>query len=166
MEPPPKKRRLLIVDSEIGEGTPAPPVVEQKVTSLEPVFHLVTLSDDTLSSLGAVHATIQRYVIDMAKYYNHYDEVEDRIWLKLDELLVSKTGAEATEKVRRLRDSISMYFSSLWNKKKIAGPDTPENLERQAKTAERVANLHIDKGNDEAAKKQFEKAKSIRAKIK
>jgi len=142
MEEPKKKRRLLIIDVE--SDTPYVPAAA-KPPPPEPV----------VLTPGVIHGNAQKEVLRMCKEARFNEEkIEDRIWIRLDEVLKAKTVAEAHVLVEKALESAQLYFTL--NRK---------HPEKQAKAAERIAEMYRRKGEDEKADKQLAKAKKIRAEI-
>ena len=134
----PKKRRLRIVDAvsdePIGPITPKPPPEPTAVTP------------------GHVHQQAQQEILRLCEKADFsVEKIEDRIWLKLDKVLKTKTVEEAQIAAREAVKTAEIFF--------LLETKTPET---QAKTAERIAKMHRSKGNDEEADKQVAKAKQIR----
>lgn len=161
---PPKKRRLLIVDLTQEPQTPPPePVIEVQVPDhvVPPVFR------PSATSIGELHMQAQRHIIALGAFYGRsledLLELDGRLWEQLDKALDAPSLSESREIVINTLDKTFTHLLTLWGKKKIDGPQTPENLEKRAKVAERVASMLEDKDNDAAAKKQKEKAKVLRA---
>jgi len=149
VEEPKKKRRLLIIDVDennvpLGEGVR--PVQYAALPPEKPV---------TITP-GYLHGQAQQEVLKMCREARFNEEkIEDRIWIKLDEVLKATTVEEAQIAVKRALDSASMYF--LMRRKQP---------EKQAKAAERIAKMYRNKGDDANADKQLAKAKKIRAEMK
>lgn len=141
-EAPVKRRRLLIVDVETPPG-------EQQV------FAPLVVRQETVPGPGRVHALAQLEVIEMAKKARvPLEKVEDEVWLKLDTILRAPTQETAQEVARKILSSLSIKFLLL-----------TKDPEKQAKSAERIAKMWRDKGEDEKADAQLAKAARIRAEI-
>lgn len=82
------------------------------------------------------------------------EKIEDRIWVRIDNIIKAATVEEAEIEAKKTLASASVYF--------ILNTKSPE---KQAKAAERIAKMHYNKGDDEKAKQQMEKAKRIRAEM-
>lgn len=141
-EPPKKKRRMLIIDVD-GDTAAAAPPPQAPVVVPPPM------------TPGRVHGRVQQEILRLAKEA-HMDpeKIEDRIWVRIDDIIKATTVEEAEELAKKTLASASVYF--------ILHTKSPE---KQAKTAERIARMHELKGDDEKAKQQMEKAKRIRAEM-
>lgn len=82
------------------------------------------------------------------------EKIEDRIWIRIDTIIKAPTVEEAEAEAKKIISSASVYF--------ILNTKSPE---KQARAAERIAKMHYNKGDDEKAKQQMEKAKRIRAEM-
>lgn len=98
----------------------------------------------------------------MVKMSIHYglpaNEIPERNLAKLSLVLSSKSYDEARDLAAKAYDSMFVCVLSMWAKKEIPGPTTPESLEKKAKQAEGLARMLENKGGDDAAKKQRLKA--------
>lgn len=142
LEEPKKKRRLLIVD--VSDDSPTPTVVAPPVVAPVPV----------VIGPGHIHGQMQLKVLALCREAEfNEEEIEARIWNKVDEILKTTTVEEAEAAAKRAYDSASLYF--IIRKKKPP--------EVRAKTAERLAKMHRNKGEDAKAAIALEKAKKIRS---
>ena len=100
--------------------------------------------------------------VRMVKMAIHYglpqSDIPERNWFKLTQVLTSKSFDEARDLATKAYDSMFVCVLSMWAKKEIPGPTTPESLEKKAKQAEGLARMLEKKGEDDAAKKQRLKA--------
>lgn len=78
-------------------------------------------------------------------------DIDPHVWKRIDQILAATTLDEARTIAKKALDSASIHF--------IMNTKHPE---KQAKTAERLAEMHRKKGDDEKADKQLAKAKKIR----
>lgn len=137
----PKKRRLRIVDA-VSDETTGPAIPKPLPPPPEP----------TAVTPGHVHQQAQQEILRLCEKADFsIEKIEDRIWLKLDKVLKTKTLEEAQLAAKEAVKTAEIFF--------LLGTKTPET---QAKTAERIAKMHRNKGNDEEADKQAAKAKQIR----
>lgn len=105
----------------------------------------------------------EKKILATAEYYGlPEEEIEDRIWRKLGLVESATTAEEAAELAKKAWDSLFVHVLVLWGKKKIRGPATEENFEKKAKQADGLADFQERKGNDEAAKKQRQRAAGLR----
>lgn len=142
-EPPKKKRRMLIIDVDGETATPAPQAPSAPVAPPPEM------------TPGRVHGRVQQEILRLAKEaHMEPEKIEDRIWVRIDDIIKAKTVEEAEELAKKVLASASVYF--------ILHTKSPE---KQAKTAERIARMHAAKGDDEKAKQQMDKAKRIRAEM-
>jgi len=143
VDEPKKKRRLLIIDVE-SDGTVGP------VVAIPP-----TAATPAIITPGYIHGQAQKEILRLCKAARFDEEkIEDRIWIKLDEVLKSKTIDEAHAASKKALDSAHLYF--LMRAKKP---------EKQAKAAERISKMYRNKGDDVNADKQLAKAKKFRAEM-
>lgn len=82
------------------------------------------------------------------------EKIDAHVWFRVDEILKATTLEQAEELAKKAHMAAVTHF--LINRK---------HPEKQAKAAERLAKMHANKGDDEKAKQQLEKAKKIRAEI-
>jgi len=106
----------------------------------------------------------ERMLLEVADYYRlPRDQIEERHWAKMKAILQAKTLPEAVIKQKTAVESLRMScIHQTWYTHKIQGPATPEYLEVKAKKAESLAKWQENLGNDEAAKKQRERAEKFR----
>ena len=97
----------------------------------------------------------------MQTYYG-LEELDGRIWNKVDDILRAATSWDAHNLAKKAKDSALIHCLSMWSKGRARGPATPENFEKKAKQAESLAEFHDKKGNGETAKKQIQRAEALR----
>lgn len=111
---------------------------------------------------GGIHATAQREILDLAAHYRLHDEMDPRIWKKLDMVLRARDLAEAHVLAKKATESAFLHCLSAWSKKKADGPPNQRNLEKQAQKAESLAEMLDKKGDSDAAEKQRRRAEELR----
>lgn len=70
---------------------------------------------------------------------------------------------EARDASRRALDKLHVHLLGLWRHKRVSGPDTPQNIQKRAKRAEKWAKRLDKLGRHEEAKIQREKVAAILA---
>lgn len=142
MDEPKKRRRMLIIDvTDDGQAPVAPaPIIPRTPVVFGP---------------GHVHGRTQQEVMRLCKEARYDEEkIEGRIWNRVDEILKATSIDEAEVFAKKAMEVASIFF---WlNTKKP---------EKQAKAAERIAEMYRRKGEDGKADKQLAKAKKIRAEM-
>lgn len=116
-----------------------------------------------MSQYGMIHGQAQREIWSMVEEYGATEAFDaDRIWRKVDLILSASSTEEAQRLAKSAYDSAQVHILFLWSAKKIQGPPTRANLERQAGEAESLAEMLDKKENKEAAEKQRQKALELR----
>ena len=105
-----------------------------------------------------VKQTKSKMISTAAHYGLPEADIPDRYYQKLALVLNAKDYEEAGQLANKAWDSFFICVLSMWAKKEIPGPTTPESLEKKAKQAEGLARMLEKKGDDDAAKKQRLKA--------
>jgi len=142
VDEPKKRRRLLIIDVEEDGQTPVAyaPTIPRTPVVFGP---------------GHVHGRTQQEVMRLCREARYDEEkIEARLWNRVDEILKAKSIEEAEVFAKKAMEVASVFF--LLNTKKP---------EKQAKAAERIAEMYRRKGEDGKADKQLAKAKKIRAEM-
>ena len=113
--------------------------------------------------LKEVVAQTKARMLSTAEHYGLPEEdIPDRYHQQLSDILKATDYEEARISASKVWDKFFICVLSMWAKKEIPGPKTPENLEKRARQAESLAKMLVNKGNDEAAQKQFKKAEAFR----
>ena len=114
-------------------------------------------------NFGSTHRDAQLAMVKTAEYYGlPLEEIEDRIWAKLDKVLYASSATEAQVLAKKAWDSLFLCLMVHWGNGHISGPPTMENMYKKAQQAESLAKFHTSKGNDETAAKQRIKAEEYR----
>jgi hypothetical protein len=112
---------------------------------------------------GELHQEGQRRILELAAHYRFpVEDIDDRIWQALDKVLAAPDSAEATVRLKTAVDKFDMHCLGSWAKGKIKGPMSQESLEKEAKQAESLSKLLLNKDNEEAANKQLKRAERLR----
>ena len=113
----------------------------------------------TKKYLKELVADMKGQMVKMAVHYGlPQSDIPERNWLKLSQVLTAQSYDEARDLATKAYDSMFVCVLSMWAKKEIPGPTTPESLEKKAKQSEGLARMLEKKGDDDAAKKQRLKA--------
>lgn len=111
---------------------------------------------------GIVEQTKARMLSTATHYGLPEEDIPDRYYQQLSEVLKATDYEDARLIANKVWDKFFICVLSMWAKKEIPGPKTPESLEKRAKQAESLARMLENKGDDVAAKKQFKKAEAFR----
>lgn len=106
--------------------------------------------------------TKARMLSTAAHYGLPKEDIPERYHQRLSDILSSKDYEEARLAANKVWDNFFVCVLSMWAKKEIPGPKTPESLEKKARQAESLAKMLVNKGDDDAAKKQLKKAEAFR----
>lgn len=94
MEPPKKKRKLLIVD--IGEDG-------------KPIATMST-PPQRLEGIGTVHKELQQYILKLSEHYKFEEEIDGEIWKKVDKVLEATTQEEANAFIKAASEHAIAFF--------------------------------------------------------
>ena len=115
--------------------------------------------------LKQIHADTKNQMLEIADHYGlDEDGIEQRLWDKAKLILEAPSLDLAVEQSHKTIDSMKLFCLYLWGQKKIPGPSTPENFEKKANAAEKLADFQAHLGNMEASKKQRDRAVELRKK--
>ena len=90
------------------------------------------------------------------------DAIPENVQRRLDAIVTAPTEEEALRQAQKAPDSMEIACLAAWSRGKIAGPDSPEALERRAKQAESLVAMFNKRGDQENADKQLARAAALR----
>jgi uncharacterized lipoprotein len=125
----------------------------------------VTDPNEVKSAVQRIYASTKGEIERMVAHYGGTmkDVLETRHWEKIDSILDARSRMEALELSEKAMEKVRTSLIGMWARKKIPGPQTPENYEKKAKKAESLVKMQEKKGNDAAAERQRRRAHELRA---
>lgn len=153
-----KELSSKVVEVKIPE--PTPPRIFVEKTIIDPV-QAKTIVDDTRQKFNL-----------MVEYYTSADDVgmpgegafvPERVHEYLrSKVFFASTIEEARSYAKKSLDKLRIHLLVLWSSKRISGPNDDRNVENRARKADKWADRLEKLGKDEDAKKQRERAQTIR----
>lgn len=104
---------------------------------------------------------VKQYWTDLVEYYQHPPEMPENVKLCYDSILQAKDLDEVAAVAERCQQKMQVMVLGAWARKRIPGPKTEANLEKQAKSAEGLAKMLESKGHAEAAERQRARATAL-----
>ena len=112
-----------------------------------------------------IHENFQQHWADLAEHYGYDKPAPPNVVRAMDQILNADNEATAMNAFAKAKEIALVAILSAWAKGRIPGPESVLNLEKRAKKADSLARMLADKGLEEAAQSQRERAKSIRERI-
>lgn len=113
-----------------------------------------------------IHDNFQQHWSELAEHYGYDKPAPPNVVRAMDHILKAEDEATAMQAFVRAKEIALVAILSAWAKGRISGPESVLNLEKRAKKADSLARMLADKGLEEAAQSQRERAKGIRERIK
>lgn len=104
---------------------------------------------------------VKQYWDDLVEHYQHPPEMPENVKLCYDSILQAKDLDEVAAIAERCQQKMQVMVLGAWARKRIPGPKTEANLEKQAKSAEGLAKMLEGKGHAAAAERQRERAAAL-----
>lgn len=112
-----------------------------------------------------IHENFQQHWAELAEHYGYDKPAPPNVVRAMDHILNADNEAAAMEAFGKAKEIALVAILSAWAKGRIPGPESVLNLEKRAKKADSLARMLEEKGLQDAAQSQKERAKSIRERI-